>query len=152
MVVYTNTDEAMGTTVIYDTGLAGALFFSFPGLLYNLIGFPPAEIEARWANSGMDGQSGRGYDDAIEAGHEATFELNFGTPIAGGGPFGVPSLYNDSDWNGSASKPLGQLWDASGHGLRDVVIGVPTFPILFTSPGVGGWDCLVPVCNVMWTR
>src|SRR6185503_4999508 len=99
VVVYTNGVELMGTTTVYDAGLAGFMFTAFPGLTYTLVGYPVAGFEARWANIGADGQTGAGYPDFPELGWETTFELNFGTTIAGGGPFGMTSAYNDSDWN-----------------------------------------------------
>lgn len=153
VVVYENQVEPMGTTHLYDMGLSGFMFFSFPGITYNLVGLVPATVEARWANIGADGQTGAGYVDTLEIGHDSTFLLNTGMPIAGGGPFGFTSAYMDSDWNGSGNKPLGQLWDTSGHDVTQSLVGFPTLPVAFMSPGAGAIaDCLVPVANVVWTR
>ena len=109
--------------------------------------------EARWANVGMDGQHGASYLAATELGDELTFDLFAGIPIAGGGAFGLTSAYNDSDWNGAGNKPLGQLWDASGHDVSTSEAVHPgMLPLIVTTPGAGGpVDCLVPVANVMWT-
>jgi hypothetical protein len=151
VVVYENAVEPMGNTHIYDAGISSFMFLSSPGLLYTLVGYVPAVIGGRWANIGADGQSGAGYLDALELGHDSTFLPNFAAYIAGGGAFGATSLYNDSDWNGSGNKPLGQLWDTSGHDVTPAIVGFPTFPVIFISPGIGGADCLVPVANVLWT-
>jgi hypothetical protein len=78
-----------------------------------------------------------------------------GFPLAGGGSgLALPSLYNDSDWNGSANKPLGQLWDTSGHDVTPYLpagAGVATIQV-FDPTMSPLTDCLVPVCNVLWVR
>lgn len=152
VVVYANPIEPAGTTYLYDGGLAGTMFLSSPGFGYTLTGFAYPGIEARWLHVGADGQQGAGYPDLFDLGLETT--VMGGVNIAGGG-FGVlaPTLYNDSDWNGSANKPLGQLWDTSGHDVTFVLPpGAGAIPIAHVSSGGGPGDCLVAVCDVLWMR
>jgi len=145
VVVYTNGIEPMGVTYIYDAGLAGTMFLADPGLMYGLGGFFYPGTEARWINVGADGQTGIGYPDLDVMGLETTTFA--GAPIAGPG-----SAYNDSDWNGSANKPLGQLWDTSGHDVSALLpFGAGGVGIAVSSPpAVISTDCLVAVCNVLW--
>lgn len=152
IVVYASPLEPPGTTYLYDGGLAGTMFSSTPGFGYTLAGFAYAGIEARWIHVGADGQQGAGYPDVFDLGLETT--VMGGVDIAGGG-FGVlaPTLYNDSDWNGSANKPLGQLWDTSGHDVTFVIPpGAGAIPVAHVSSGGGPGDCLVAVCDVLWLR
>jgi len=146
VVVYTNPNESMGTTFIYDAGLAGNMFLADPGTFYTLTGFFHPGNEARWIHVGADGQSGAGYQELHSMGLETTWFQGF--PIAG------PSSLTDSDWNGAGNKPLALLWDTAGHdvtpylgfGSVSATIQVNA-PVPFTIT-----DCLVPVCNVLWTR
>ncbi len=144
--VYTHPVEPPGTTYIYDAGLSGAMFFSDPGFAYGLGGFFYPGVEARWIDVGADGQTGAGYLDFFALAQETTTFA--GAPIAGPG-----SVYSDSDWNGSGNKPLGQLWDTSGHDATPfLAAGAGAVPITVASPAGAGFDCLVPVCNVLWLR
>jgi hypothetical protein len=151
VVVYTNPLEPPGTTYIYDAGLAGLMFLSTPGFGYTLTGFVYPGISARWIHVGADGQTGTGYGDVLDLGVETTF---FGGLAVAGGGFGLapPSLYNDSDWNGSANKPLGQLWDTSGHDVSAAIPpGAAAVGLFHVGPAGGPIsDCLVPVCDVLW--
>jgi hypothetical protein len=153
VVVYQNPLEPPGTTLIYDSGLAGVMFMTTPGIAYNLTGFVAPGSESRWINIGGDGQSGAGYSDLYGLGFEVTtFQ---GSPLAGGGA-GTPfiSAYNDSDWNGSGNKPVGQLWDTSGHEVSAyLAAGSAAASIrVFEPTGSPFADCLVPAANVLWMR
>lgn len=153
VVVYASPSEPPGTTLIYDTGLAGTMFVTTPGISYNLTGFTAPGSESRWINIGGDGQTGAGYGDVFSLGLEMT--VFQGLALAGGGA-GAPifSFYNDSDWNGSANKPVGQLWDTSGHEVSAVLPAGSTAAsvTVFDPTGSPFADCLVPAANVLWIR
>lgn len=146
VVVYTNTSEFMGTTHIYDVGLAGNMFHAWPGTGYNLSGFFHPGNEARWIHVGADGQSGAGYQELHSMGLETTYFQGF--PIAG------PGSLTDSDWNGAGNKPLAILWDTSGHDVTPYLgPGQVTVNVSVNAPAPSViTDCLVPVCNVLWLR
>ncbi|NOT29027.1 MAG: hypothetical protein HOP15_01110 [Planctomycetes bacterium] len=146
VVVYTNPNEFMGTTYIYDAGLAGNMFLGSPGMFWNLAGFFHPGNEARWINIGADGQSGAGYQELHAMGLETTF-FN-GVAIAG------PGSLTDSDWNGAGNKPLALMWDTSGHDVSQILgpfSNVASIQVVAPPPSVTT-DCLVPVCNVLWMR
>lgn len=146
VVVYTNTTEFMGTTYIYDSGIAGNMFWASPGTSYSLAGFFHPGAEARWINIGADGQSGAGYQELHSMGLETTF-FN-GIPIAG------PGSLTDSDWNGAGNKPLALMWDTSGHDVTAMMgFGQTVATIDVNAPApFSVTDCLVPICNVLWLR
>lgn len=146
VVVYTNTSEFMGTTYLYDVGLAGNMFFASPGTGYFLGGFFHPGNEARWIHVGADGQSGAGYQELHSMGLETTYFQGF--PIAG------PGSLTDSDWNGAGNKPLAILWDTSGHDVTPYLApGQVSANISVNAPApITITDCLVPVCNVLWLR
>jgi hypothetical protein len=146
VVVYTNTTEFMGTTHIYDSGLSGNMFHAWPGTGYFLSGFFYPGGEARWINVGADGQAGAGYQELHSMGLETT--LFNGIAIAG------PGSLTDSDWNGAGNKPLGGLWDTSGHDVSAMLGFGSTIANIQVSapPPATITDCLVPVCNVLWMR
>lgn len=146
VVVYTNMTEFMGTTHIYDSGIAGGMFHAWPGTSYVLSGFFHPGAEARWINIGADGQSGAGYQELHSMGLETT--LFNGISIAG------PGSLTDSDWNGAGNKPLALMWDTSGHDVTQTMgFGATSATIQVSAPAPATvTDCLVPVCNVLWLR
>lgn len=144
--VYTHPLEPMGTTYIYDSGLAGNMFYGSPGITYFLGGFFHPGFEARWIDIGADGQSGAGYQELHAMGLETSFFNGFS--LAG------PGSLTDSDWNGSANRPLGLLWDTSGHDVSPYLpLGATSVNVqVIAPPPFVITDCLVPVCNVLWMR
>ena len=146
VVVYTNPNEAMGTTSIDDSGRAGNMFFADPGTTYTLTGFFHPGLEARWIDIGADGQSGAGYEALHAMGLETTWFNGF--PLAG------PGSLTDSDWNGAGNKPLAGMWDTSGHDVSAFLSpGATSAGIQVAAPAPASvTDCLVPVCNVLWVR
>ena len=145
VVVYTNTTEFMGTTYIYDVGLAGNMFLASPGTGWTLTGFFYPGAQARWINIAADGQSGAGYEDLSWMGLETTYFNGFA--IAGQGS---PT---DSDWNGSSNKPLALMWDTTGHDVTWLMnFGDVSANIGVAAPAGTYNDCLVPICNVLWMR
>jgi hypothetical protein len=136
VVVYSNSTET-GTTLVYDSGLAGTMFFS--SLSYGLGGVPtPSAGPSIFTELGGDGQTGFGFTGSATG---KKTSLN-GTLIVG--PSGVNQ---DSDWDGTDGTPLNQLWDTHSHDVTSVVAtGTNTVSI------AAGFDCLITVANVLTVR
>jgi hypothetical protein len=143
VVIYESSCEPNGIVMLYDAPLPNFMFMPSPGISYNLVHPPVPQplSEARWAQASCDGQTGWGYMDAIGVGDTNTF-------INGGLIAGPGSLYNDSDFNGSNSKPLPQLFDTSGHDVFPFMEqGAPFTNVTITSPA--GTDCLIIDLNIL---
>jgi len=154
VVIYRSACEPNGTVCLYDTlPLTGTLFLSSPGVTYTLL-HPPTPAagvaEARWAHASCDGQSGSGYLDV-----PASTCLGRTNTFVNGGPIAGPGTpYNDSDFNGSAGKPLPQLFESSGHDVTVFMTGggVPVTAIGILDTSGAGCDCIVLDLNVLFFR
>jgi hypothetical protein len=151
VVVYHSSCEPNGFVCLYDGPLPNTMFVASPGVSYNLLHpLLPVYEEARWAHATCDGQSGLGYVDApmvLTLGKTNTF-------INGGLVAGPGSFYSDSDFNGSAGKPLPQLFDTSGHDVTHYMdpAGVPLTNVTILDPSGTGTDCLISDVNVLFIR
>jgi len=148
VVVYKSECEPNGIVCLYDAPLPNTMFTASPGVFYNLLHPPvPSQLtEARWAQASCDGQTGFGYTDGANLATTNTF-LNGGL-IAGPG-----SMYNDSDFNGAAGKPLPQLYDTSGHEVTWYMEpGAPFTNIMILEPTGFGPDCIIIDLNVLFFR
>jgi hypothetical protein len=142
VVVYTLPSEN-GTTLIYDSGLAGREFGAGPGLSYTLDKVPaPGEGSSIFTEIGADGQIGSALTAFLTS---KTTSLN-STPIAGPGAAAVGGD-NDSDWNGTDGTPLNQLWDTHSHDVTGIV--APTSEDVSIIDNTRGRDCLIAVANVL---
>ncbi|MGJ0510270.1 MAG: hypothetical protein ACR652_24760 [Methylocystis sp.] len=125
------------TVAIYDTNLAGKTFSST--LNYTLT-LPGAYSSGPflWDHIGADGQIGAGRVPGLGG---ETVKINSAL-ISG------PTAPNaNSDWDGSASWPLSQLWDDTGHDISAAVsTGATSIAVVHTSPN---GDCLSPIANVV---
>jgi len=129
-------------TSLYDVGISGTLFFGTPGITYDLtLPLPTDGGFVLWDNHGYDGQVGSGRPAIPGVGDEKT--TISGIDVAGPG-----TAYNDSDWNGSDSKPLPQLSDTSGH-LLTPESGLAALPVTIVSPTGGASDCLTLGFNLV---
>src|SRR5712691_2271406 len=137
--------EAAGVvTSLFDVGLAGATFFSTPGLAYELaLPVPASGGSTLWDNIGADGQRGLSRMSFPGVANEDT-RIN-GVPVAGPG-----SDSNDSDWNGDDSTPIPSLWDTAGHDITSATpAGTATLKVSVVGPSGSGVDCLTPIANVV---
>jgi hypothetical protein len=142
VVVYTLPSEN-GTTLIYDSGLAGREFGASLGLSYTLDKVPaPGEGSSIFTEIGADGQIGSALTAFLTS---KTTSLN-STPIAGPGAAAVGGD-NDSDWNGTDGTPLNQLWDTHSHDVTGIV--GPTSEDVSIIDNTRGRDCLIAVANVL---
>ncbi len=135
--------KGTGTVALYDQGLAGYTFASNPGLSY-VLKLPVAApgTLAYFDNIGADGQHGTSRT-AIQSLAEKSTKIN-GVAIAG-----PASQYYDSDWSGSSSLPLPQLWDDTGHTITAAVKkGTTSLDLSFSTTG-SPYDCLTTVANVV---
>lgn len=127
------------TVAIYDNGLAGKTFSST--LKYTLTlppSIPYSSGPFLWDHIGADGQIGAGRVPGLGG---ETVKINT-TLISGPG---TPSA--NSDWDGSASWPLSQLWDDTGHDISTAVTtGATSITVEHNSPK---GDCLSPIANVI---
>jgi hypothetical protein len=126
-------------TYVYETPISGSMFTVAIDIV--LTGFRAPRSDAKLTLVGADGQRGGGL-----TGNLGTLETSFldGHQFAGPtSPF-LPTVHNDSDWNGQDGQPLNQLWDTRTH-------------VVTTDPGasqaalryVAGGDCLVPVALLL---
>ncbi len=142
VVVYT-LPRGNGTTLIYDSGLAGREFGANPGLSYTLDKVPtPGQGSSIFTEIGSDGQIGTSLTAFLTS---KTTSLN-GTPIAGPGAAAVGGD-NDSDWNGADGAPLNQLWDTHSHDVTGIV--APSSENVSIIDNTGARDCLIAVANVL---
>ena len=132
------------TVTVYDSGLAGKMFFDeFAYKLNSPVSVANA-AEVLFHNIGADGQTGVGLDEIAATASEIT-TLN-GRRIAGPG-----SPAGSGDWNGNVAAPLPQLWDNTTHNvtIEAKAGGSPLIlPFTITAPD----DCLVAVANVLSIR
>jgi hypothetical protein len=128
------------TVAIYDKALAANTFLG--SLNYSLTLPKAAPGNATfWDNIGADGQ--HGISRIEDPSYDDITNIN-GLAVAGYG-----SIYNDSDWNGSAGLPLPQLWDDTGHNVTVATpMGTTSLNVTFYSQN----DCLTPVANVVAVR
>jgi hypothetical protein len=125
------------TVAVYDKGIAGKTFNS--QLSYTL-SLPSTYSggDFLWDNIGADGQIGAGRSTGLGG---ETVTIN-GTQISG-----PSSSYNNSDWDGSSSWPLSQLWDDTGHNISGAVTApASSISVVHNSPN---GDCLSPIANVL---
>lgn len=129
------------TVTVYDSGLAGRMFFGTLSYQLNAPVSVTGALEVLIQNIGADGQIGVALrTDAGTSGEITT--LN-GRRIAG-----PASPAADSDWNGSVAGPLPQLWDNTTHDVTAAAqVGASSLvlPFVVNAPE----DCLVPVANVL---
>jgi hypothetical protein len=133
------------TVLVYDSGLAGKMFFDSLTYTLNSPVSVANALEVVVHNIGADGQNGEQppLPSASAAGEITT--LN-GRRIAGPGSAGV-----DSDWNGGVAGPLPQLWDTTVRNVTSVAkVGSSPVRLPFTISAPN--DCLVPVANVISIR
>jgi len=130
--------------VIYDKGLSGHTFAGSPGISYSLI--LPITATGKltlFESIGADGQQGKSRL-AIQAYADEATLIN-GVTIAGPG-----SNFNDGDWNGSAARPLPQLWDDVGHDITAATPnGTTTLDVAIGNGGESPSDCMTPVANIV---
>ena len=129
---------------IYDSRLAGKMFFDQFSYQLNSPVSVAGAAEVLFHNIGADGQIGVGVDEIAATAGEIT-TLN-GRRIAGPG-----SPAGGGDWNGGAAAPLPQLWDNTTHEVTAAAkAGSSPFilPFAISAPD----DCLVAVANVLSVR
>ncbi len=142
--VIVGTGPASSRVVIYDSGLAGKTFQGNPGLSYSLT-LPVATTGAltQFEDIGADGQQGNSRTADVGFADEETV-IN-GVHIAG-----PSSIFSDSDWNGSAGRPLPQLWDDIGHSITAAApFGTTVLNIHIANQGQTTCDCMTPVANIV---
>jgi hypothetical protein len=142
LVVYTR-PWVSGTTLIYDSGLAGREFTPNPGLSYTLDKVPTlGEGLSVFTEIGSDGQIG----DNLTALFTSKTTLLNSTPIAGPGAAAAGGD-NDSDWDGTDGTPLNQLWDTHSHNVTGIVTaGSENVSVI---DNTADRDCLITVANVL---
>jgi hypothetical protein len=146
-IVIVGTGASTAKVAIYDTGLSGTTFQGNPGLSYTLT-LPATATGALTLldNIGADGQQGASRKAVAGVADEST--LINGVPVAG-----PRSIYNDSDWNGSAARPLPQLWDDTGHDITtSTPSGTTVLNISIANQGEATTDCMSPVANVVLVK
>jgi hypothetical protein len=92
-----------------------------------------------WHNIGADGQIGT--NSSVVSLPQATKEKVFLNSVQVSGP---GSDLNDSDWDGSSSWPLPQLWDDTAHTITGPG---NTNSLLVAQQSFG--DCVTPIANVV---
>jgi hypothetical protein len=94
---------------------------------------------------GADGQIGSGRAPAPPSVHLETVTVN-GFVVSGS----PPGSDTDSDWNGSSTFPLPQLWDDVGHDITKAApAGTGVLGVVIGQPGPAPNDCLIAVGNVV---
>jgi len=128
---------------IYDTGLAGKMFFDQLSYRLNLPVTVVGSSEVLLHTIGADGQIGTGVKATALISGEVT-TLN-GVKIAG------PGSPAPGDWNGILAAPLPQLWDNATHDVTTAAkANVATTLMTFGVKASG--DCVVTIANVMSVR
>ena len=128
----------------YDDKVGGITFTGAAGLSYILRLPSTADGATVLLDSiGADGQEGTARTDTVGYSDETT-TIN-GVLVAGPG-----SNASDSDWNGSSSKPLPQLWDDVGH---DITAAAPSGTTLLNvgirNAAESPSDCMTTVANIV---
>jgi hypothetical protein len=130
LVIYRPPAGGFTATYLYDAPAAGQMFSGTWST--TLAGIGAGSSQAKFTLVGADGQIGAG----LSAWPSITQEKSFfaGNQIAGPG-----GVVNDSDWNGSDTEPLNQLWDTRTHLVQMPNAGNPQ--VRYDSPS----DALVIV-------
>jgi hypothetical protein len=135
VVVYRPPSGGFATTYLYDAPASGQMFFNTWTTALGGIG--AGSSQAKFTMIGADGQIGNGLTPFTATTQEKSFFA--GTQIAGPG-----GIENDSDWNGSDTGPLNQLWDTRTHLVQMPSAGTPP-QIRYDAP----FDALVIVAFVL---